>query len=80
MSDRSIQELLATGLIEKAAADPEEIIALIGSAEQGLRGARPVMTSDPVRSVSQMYDALYFACRALCYRRVIGLRLRVTMW
>ena len=64
MSDRDIQELLERGLIAKAAADSEEIIALIGSAEQGLRESRPVMASDPVRSVSQMYDALYFACRA----------------
>jgi uncharacterized protein (UPF0332 family) len=64
MSDRSVQEMLVKGLIEKVAADTEEINALIGSAEQGLRSATPVMTSDPVRSVSQMYDALYFACRA----------------
>jgi uncharacterized protein (UPF0332 family) len=64
MSDRSIQEMQLRGLIAEAAVDPEEIIALIGSAEQGLNGTRPVMASDPVKSVSQMYDALYFACRA----------------
>ena len=76
MSGRSIQDLLAAGLIEKGTGDSEEIVALIESAEQGLRGARPVIADDPVRSVSQMYDALYSACRAFMqsqgYRVVVG--------
>ena len=64
MSDSRIQVLLTKGLIGKAGANIEEIIALIQSAEQGLRDARPVIADDPVRSVSQMYNALYDACRA----------------
>ena len=64
MSDSRIQILLTKGLIGKASANTEEIIALIQSSEQGLWEARPVIAGDPVRSVSQMYDALYDACRA----------------
>jgi uncharacterized protein (UPF0332 family) len=64
MSDSRILVLLTKGLIGKASANTEEIIALIQSAEQGLREARLVIADDPVRSVSQMYDALYDACRA----------------
>jgi len=75
MSDRSIQQLLAAGLIEKAAADCKETIDLIESAEQGLREARPVIADDPVRSVSQMYDVLYSVCRVFMlsqgYRTVV---------
>ncbi len=64
ISSSLIHVLLTKGLIEKADANTEEIIALIESAEKGLREARPIVADDPVRSVSQMYDALYFACRA----------------
>ena len=76
MSGRSIQDLLAAGLVEKGTGDADEIVGLIKSAEQGLREARPVIIDDPVRSVSQMYDALYSACRAFMlsqgYRVVVG--------
>jgi uncharacterized protein (UPF0332 family) len=60
-----IRELLAKGLIEKAAPAADDISGLIRTVEAGLREARRILEDDPVLAVSQMYDAIYAACRAL---------------
>ena len=61
----SIQGLLLKGLIEKAVPDRSAIGALLGSAESGIRDARSTVKNDPALGVSQIYDVVYAACRAL---------------
>ena len=64
MGITTIQSLLGKGLIEKASASSSGVIDLIKSCESGLRDARLTIDDDPVKSVSQMYDAIYAACNA----------------
>jgi uncharacterized protein (UPF0332 family) len=60
-----IRELLAEGLIEKSPPRLEDIETLVRTSEAGLKDARRSIEDDPTLSVSQMYDAIYVACRAL---------------
>jgi uncharacterized protein (UPF0332 family) len=62
--DAGVQSLLAKGRIKKASATSTDVTTLIKSSESGLRDARLTIDDDPVRSVSQMYDAIYAACNA----------------
>ncbi len=69
MCNAAIQALFSKGLIERMFTASSDVTELIKSAESGLRDARLTIKDDPVKSASQMYDAVYAACSAFMLAR-----------